>query len=298
MGPRGRRVGAEAVVVDSGNELGETPVWDAAAGLLHWVDIFAGAVYSLDPAGGEPGRFEHGTVVGSVVPRARGGLVLAAGRALVATELDGSGAETLIEVEPDRPENRFNDCRVDPAGRFFGGTKVNASGEEGLGAVYRIGADLRPSVAIADTGIANGIGWSPDGRTLYFIDSPLQRLDAYEFDPASGDLGARRTVARIDPDDGLPDGLAVDAEGGIWVALANGWTLRRYAPKGRIEAEFRLPVRNPTCPGFGGPDLRTLYLTSAHLRDDPTYADESLLAGALFGLDVGVAGLAEPAFAG
>jgi sugar lactone lactonase YvrE len=293
-----RRVGAEAVVVDCGNELGEAPIWDAAAGLLHWVDIFAGAVYSLDPAGGEPRRFEHGTNVGAVVPRAGGGLVLAADRALVATALDGTGAETLVEVEPDRPENRFNDCRVDPAGRFFGGTKVNASGEESLGALYRIGADLRPSVAIADTGIANGIGWSPDGGTLYFIDSPLQRLDAYEFDPASGDLGARRTVARIDPDDGLPDGLAVDAEGGVWVALANGWTLRRYGPEGGIEEELRLPVRNPTCPGFGGPDLGTLYLTSAHLRSDPTYADESPPAGALFALDVGVAGLAEAAFAG
>ena len=153
-------------------------------------------------------------MVGSVVPRERGGLVLAAGRALVATDLDGNGAETLAEVEPDRPENRFNDCRVDPAGRFFGGTKVNDPDVEGRGALYRIGADLSPTVAIADTGIANGIGWSPDGATLYFIDSPLQRIDAYEFDPATGDLGARRTVATIDPEDGLPDGLTVDAEGG------------------------------------------------------------------------------------
>jgi sugar lactone lactonase YvrE len=296
--PRAREVGTEAVVVDCANELGETPVWDAAAGLLHWVDIFAGAVYSLDPAGGEPRRFTHDAAIGAVVPRARGGLVLAAGRALIATGLDGTRPETLVEVEPDRPGNRFNDCRVDPAGRFFGGTKVNDPDEEGRGALYRIGADLRPSVAIADTGIANGLGWSPDGTTLYFIDSPLQRLDAYEFDPATGELGGRRTVARIDPDDGLPDGLAVDAEGGIWVALARGWTLRRYSPEGTIEAELRLPVRNPTCPGFGGPELGTLYLTSAHLRSDPGFADDGPLAGALFGIDVGVAGLPEPAFAG
>jgi sugar lactone lactonase YvrE len=298
MPPRGQDVGADAVVVACGNELGETPVWDAAAGLLHWVDIFAGAVYSLDPAGGEPRRFVHGTPVGAVVPRARGGLVLGAGRSLVATGLDGSGAETLASVEPDRPENRFNDCRVDPAGRFFGGTKVNDPDVEGRGALYRVDADLRPTVAIADTGIANGIGWSPDGATLYFIDSPLRRLDAYEFDPATGELGERRTVARIDPDDGLPDGLAVDAEGGIWVALANGWAVRRYDPDGAIEAELRMPVRNPTCPGFGGPDLSTLYVTSAHLRSDPAYTDESPLAGALFALDVGLAGLPEPAFVG
>ena len=293
-----REVGAEAVVVDCANELGETPVWDAAAGLLHWVDIFAGAVWSLDPASGEPRRFEHGTVVGAVVPRERGGLVLGAGRSLVATALDGSGAETLASVEPDRPENRFNDCRVDPAGRFFGGTKVDDPDLEGRGALYRVGPDLEPVVAIADTGIANGIGWSPDGDTLYFIDTPLGRVDAYEYEVATGELGARRTVAKIDPEDGVPDGLTVDAEGGIWVALVNHGALRRYAPNGALEAELRMAVRNPTCPGFGGEDLRTLYVTSAHLRSDPTYADETPLAGALFALDVGVAGLPEPAFAG
>jgi sugar lactone lactonase YvrE len=295
---RAGRVGAESIVVDCRNELGETPVWDEAAGLLHWVDIFAGAVWSLDPASGEARHFEHDTVVGSVVPRERGGLVLAAGRALVATDLGGNGAETLVEVEPDKPENRFNDCRIDPSGRFFGGTKVNDPELEGRGALYRIGPDLQPTVAIPDTGIANGIGWSPDGTTLYFIDSPLQRLDAYDYDLTTGTLGPRHTVATIDEDDGLLDGLTVDAEGGIWVALVRTGTLRRYSPIGTLEAELRTEVRNPTCPGFGGKGLRTLYLTSAHLRTDPTYADPHPQAGALFALDAGVPGLPTPAFAG
>jgi sugar lactone lactonase YvrE len=295
VAPAARTIGAD-VVVDCGNELGETPIWDEAAGLLHWVDIFAGAVWSLDPTGGEPRRFEHGTELGAVAPRASGGLVLAAGRALVATDLDGGAAETLVAVEPDRPHNRFNDCRVDPAGRLFCGTKSNI--DEGGGNLHRIDPDLRATIAIADTELANGIGWSPDGTTLYFIDSPLQRLDAYEFDPASGAVGERRTVAEIDPEDGLPDGLAVDAEGGVWVALVKGAMVRRYLPDGRIDMEVRLPVRNPTCPGFGGPDLRTLYVTSAHLRSDPRYADPDPLAGALFALDVGVGGVLSPPFAG
>lgn len=287
------------VFVDCGNELGETPIWDEAAGLLHWVDVFAGAVYSLDPAGdGVPRRFEHGTELGAVAPRESGGLVLGAGRALVATDLDGGNAETLVTVEPDRPDNRFNDCRVDPAGRFFCGTKTNGDAGGSSGALYRVDADLRATIAIADTGLANGIGWSPDGTTLYFIDSPLQRLDAYEFDPATGEVGGRRTVAEIGPDDGLPDGLAVDAEGGVWVALVKGGMIRRYEPDGRIDTEVRFPVANPTCPGFGGPDLRTLYVTSAHLRSDPRYADADPLAGALFALDVGVAGVPSPPFAG
>jgi sugar lactone lactonase YvrE len=296
-GRRPHVVSGEAVVVDCGNELGETPIWNEAAGLLHWVDIFAGAVWSLDPSGGAPRRFEHATDLGAVAPRASGGLILAVGRALVATDLDGGGAEMLVEVEPDRPHNRFNDCRVDPAGRFFCGTKTNVD-DGGRGALHRIDADLRATVAIADTELANGLGWSPDGTTLYFIDSPLQRLDAYEFDSATGELGDRRTVAQIDPDDGLPDGLAVDAEGGIWVALVKGATVRRYLPDGGIDTEVRLPVANPTCPGFGGPDLATLYVTSAHLRSDPRYADPDPLAGALFALDVGVAGVPSPPFAG
>ena len=193
-----------------------------------------------------PRRFEHGAELGAVAPRASGGLVLGAGRALVATDLDGGGAETLVAVEPDRPHNRFNDCRVDPAGRFFCGTKTNGDSGGSGGALHRIDADLRATVAIADTGLANGIGWSPDGTTLYFIDSPLQRLDAYEFDPATGEVGGRRTVAEIDPDDGLPDGLAVDAEGGIWVALVKGGDgapLRARRPHRRRRCASRSPTR-------------------------------------------------------
>ncbi len=292
-----REIGTEAIAVDCREELGETPIWDAAAGLLHWVDLFAGTVSSLDPESGAVRRFTHGGPLGAVAPRAGGGLVLAAGRDLVATDLDGHDAVTLASVEPDRPDNRFNDCRVGPAGDLFGGTMTNVD-DGGCGALYRIGPDLRPRVAIADTALANGLGWSPDGATLYFVDSLTQRLDAYEFDPATGEVGERRTVASIDPDDGLPDGLTVDAEGGIWVALVRASTLRRYEPDGRIDHDLRLPVRNPTCPGFGGPDLRTLYVTSAHLRANPQFADASPLAGSLFALDVDVPGLPIPPFTG
>ena len=295
MPPGSRSIGAEAVVVDCRIELGEGPVWDEVAGLLHWVDLFTGTVFSFDPADEGLRSFVHGGPLGAVAPRAGGGLVLAADKSLVATDLDGGGATTLATVEPDNPLTRFNDCRIDPAGRFFGGTMT----ESGVpGAVYRIGPDLVPEVAIADTGLANGIGWSPDGGTLYFIDSPLQRLDAYEFDPATGEVGACRTVATIDPDGGLPDGLAVDAEGGIWIGFARGSTVRRYSPEGALEEELRLPVRNPTCPAFGGPGLATLFVTSAHLRSNPHYADPSPLAGSLFAFDVGVTGLPAPPFAG
>ena len=212
-------------------------------------------------------------MVGSVVPRERGGLVLAAGRALVATDLDGGGAETLVEVEPDRPENRFNDCRVDPAGRFFGGTKVNDPDLEGRGALYRIGPDLSPTVAIADTGIANGIGWSPDGTTLYFIDSPLQRSTPTSSTPRPATSEPAAPSPPSTPKTASPTASRSTPR------AASGWPLSAPPPSAasprpaKSKPNSTSEVRNPTCPGFGGPDLRTLYLTSAHLRTDPQYAD-------------------------
>ncbi len=261
---------------------------------MHWVDIFAGAVWSLDPSGGEPRRFEHGTELGAVAPRASGGLVLAAGRALVATDLDGGDAETLVAVEPDRPHNRFNDCRVDPAGRLFCGTKSNV--DEGGGALHRIDADLSATVAIADTELANGIGWSPDGTTLYFIDSPLQRLDAYEFDPATGEVGGRRTVAEIDPDDGLPDGLAVDAEGGVWVALVKGVDRAPLPPRRPHRRRGPPTGREPDLPRLRRPRPRH---PLRHQRPPPHRPPlRRRPPGALFALDVGVPGVPSPPFAG
>jgi sugar lactone lactonase YvrE len=295
--PHRRSGGSVEVAAELSLELGEGTVWDAAAGLVRWVDIFAGTVFGLDPDSGERTSFGHPGPVGAVLPRAGGGLVLGAGLELVAVDEEGGGAEVLAAVEPEEPGNRFNDCRVDPAGRLWCGTKSRHDNENG-GALHRVGPDLRPARVIAGTGIANGLGWSPDGATMYFIDSPTHRVDAYEFDAATGALGGRRTLAGIDPAEGLPDGLAVDAEGGVWVAVFGSGTVRRFGPDGALEAVLELPVRNPSCPAFGGPDLATLYVTTAHLRSNPDYADPDPLAGSLFATDPGVRGRPLPPFAG
>jgi sugar lactone lactonase YvrE len=168
----------------------------------------------------------------------------------------------------------------------------------GAAALYRLEPDGRLAVAIPRTTISNGLGWSPDGARMYFIDSTTQRVDVLDFDGGSGVISGRRPFAVVDPADGLPDGLAVDAEGGVWVCLFGGAAVRRYDARGRLDAVVPLPVTNPTCPAFGGADLRTLYVTSARHRLTPEQLAAEPLAGALLELDPGVAGLPVHRFAG
>lgn len=296
MAPAAQAIGTDAILVECGDELGEGPVWDADAGVLRWVDLFGAAIQSWDPATGDHQRIEFPGTLGAVIPRRGRGPLIAAERDLVELDDDGTVGRTLVTVDPDRPRNRLNDCRCDSAGRLWAGTMSTTVGTPGEGSVYRIDADLEPRREIAATTISNGIGWDPADRWMYFVDSATYRLDAFEFDAAAGALGERRTVARIDPDEGLPDGLAVDAEGGIWVALFGGGRVNRYAPDGRLDQVLRLPFRNPTCPAFGGPGMETLFITTARYERAPAEADRTKGAGALLAVDVGVAGLPPVAF--
>lgn len=292
-----REIGLDAVLVDCGDELGEGPVWDAEAGLLRWVDLLGGAIQSWDPATGEHQRIDHTGTLGAVIPRRGRGPLIAAGREFIGLDEDGTVGRTLLALEPDLPDNRLNDCRCDTAGRLWAGTMSSAVGTPGQGSVYRIDADLEPQRAIAATTISNGIGWDPADRWMYFIDSATYSLDAFEFDAASGTLGERRPLASIDRAEGLPDGLAVDAEGGIWVALFGGGRVNRYTPEGELDQILRLPFRNPTCPAFGGAGMETLFITTARYERVPKESDRTPSAGALLALDVGVPGLPPVAFA-
>ena len=226
----------------------------------------------------------------AIVPREGGGAILAVDRELLELDADGTVVGTVASVDLELPANRFNDCRCDPEGRLWAGT-LSRVRKVGDGTVYVLGPDRNLRPMLPGMTLSNGIGWDAAGTTMYFIDSLTQRLDAYEFEPADGGLGERRTVVEIDPDEGLPDGLAVDVEGGIWVAMFGGGTVNRYTPAGELDAVVELPVVNPTCPAFGGPGLKTLYVTSAIHRQPPEHRDDSPLAGALFSLEPGVAGV-------
>ncbi len=284
------------VALDARDELGEGPFWDEDTRELLRVDIARGRIHAWSPATDSVTTRAIAGEVSAVLPRAGapGWLVAAGHRVLL---LEGDGQTTLAEVEGDRPENRFNDCKCDPQGRLWAGT-MSKQRTPGTAALYRLATGGELERVIAGTTISNGLGWSPDGERMYFVDSTTQRIDVLDFDGAGGEVAGRRPLVEIDPRDGLPDGLAVDAEGGIWVCLFGGGALRRYSPDGRLDATIRLPVTNPTSPVFGGPDLRTLYVTSARHRLSLGRLAVEPLAGAVLALEPRVRGLPGHRFAG
>jgi sugar lactone lactonase YvrE len=282
--------------LDMRDELGEGPYWDACRSELLRVDIGRGLVYGWRPTDGTVWELPMGGEVSAVIPRVGGGLLLARGHELLVRDVDGS-QRTLAVAEAGLDDNRFNDCRCDPQGRLWAGT-MSKSRTPGAAALYRLRPGGPLERVVAGTTISNGLGWSPLGDRMYFVDSTTQRVDVFDFEPTTGAIANRRALIEIDPDDGLPDGIAVDAEGGVWVCLFGGGAIRRYDAGGTLDAIIPLPVTNPTCPVFGGPGLRTLYVTSArHKLTLDQLADEPL-AGALLELEPGVRGLPRHRFAG
>jgi sugar lactone lactonase YvrE len=277
-----------SIAVLGPDHLGEGPVWDDRTGELVWVDISGRLVHRWNPSTDAASLFPTAGDVGAVVLCEDGGHLLAIECEL--WRVDAAGQMTLLADVEAKPGVRFNDCRADPRGRLWAGT-LHRDREHGAAALYRLDPGDEMTIVLPERTISNGIGWSLDGTTMYYIDSITQQVAAFAYDLDSAELGERQLFAEIDATDGLPDGLAVDAEGGVWVCLFGGGRLRRYAPDGSLDREIVLPLTNPTCPGFGGTDLRTLYVTTARHRLSEEQLAREPLAGALLQLDVGVAGL-------
>jgi sugar lactone lactonase YvrE len=271
--------------------LGEGPVWDAVREELIWVDIERGLVHRRSRDSADL-TVDVGQPVGCAVPRAGGGLALALrdGFGLLP---DAAGEARLVApVERDRPDTRMNDGACDSRGRFWAGT-MSLDGDTRTAALYRLDPDLSVTRVLPGISVSNGIAWAPDGSVLYHVDSPRRRIDLYEVDPLTGAVGCRRSVIPIAAELGTPDGLTVDAEGGVWVALWGGSAVLRFSPEGVLDERLELPVTNVTSCCFGGRDLGTLYITTA-ARGAP----EEPLAGALFACRPGVRGLPATPFAG
>ena len=264
----------------------EGPVWSESWGGLRWVDMLAGDVLSL-AADGSVTRRSVGTIAAALRPRAGGGAVIGVERGFVLEAPDGE-LTGLGELWDD-PGVRMNDGGCDPAGRFYCGSMAYDH-RPGAGALYRLDPDGTVEVAMRDVTISNGLEWSPDGSRAYYNDTATGEVSALD-----ADLTARRTFARIASDDGAPDGLTVDAEGGVWVALYGGSAVHRYTPSGALDAVVELPVTKATACTFGGPDLRTLFITTSR-EDLPD--DEQPEAGSVFACTPGVAGLPARTFAG
>ena len=276
--------------------LGEGPRWDAAAGTLLWVDIEAGALHVFDPVSGVDRAIQLGARVGAAVPVLGGGVLVALADRLAILGLEDGTMRTLVEV-PHGEGLRLNDGACDPAGRFWVGSMA-LDHAPGKGALYRYSGEGGLDPVLEDVTISNGLGWSPDGGTMYYVDSLTYRVDRLDFDPATGAISDRRPFAVIERGAGIPDGLAVDDEGGVWVALWGRAALRRYGPDGELDRVLAVPADNVTACCFGGRDGRTLYVTSASVDLSDEQLRRRPLAGAVFAAEAGVSGPPAQPFAG
>lgn len=277
------------------NELGEGPIWRRREQALYWVDIEDTAYFRYDPAsgGGAPERIDVGVHIGALGARAAGGLVLACSQGFAIWDT-GSRLRLLGNPEAAKVGCRFNDGAVDRRGRFWAGTL----GDPFNNALYRLDPDGTIQQLATGFDICNGIGWSPDNRTMYFTDSTPAVIYAFDFDLESGAIANRRVFADSSDHPGLPDGLTVDSEGGIWSARWGAGCVERYDPAGKLERTLPVPATFPTSIAFGGAQLDTLYITSANTEIPRDRRGQHPLDGDLFHVHLDVRGLPEPEFAG
>ncbi len=282
------------LVLDAKADLGEGAIWHSQRGLLYWVDIDPGLVHVYDPKTGKDRSVSAGQAVGTVVPRASGGVMLAMAHGFGALDLETGKMTPISDPEKDLPGNRFNDGKCDPAGRFWAGT-LGKSG----GSVYRLDPDLSVRKIFGGVKTSNGLAWSLDRRTMYYIDTPTQEVSAFDYDDKSGGITNRRTAVKVPKELGHPDGCTLDADGNLWVAHWDGWNVTCYDPgSGRVLRTVRLPVSRVTSCAFGGADLGTLYITSARTGLSDKDLASQPQAGGLFKFVPGVRGIPAPEFAG
>ena len=267
----------------------EGPVWSAGWGGLRWVDMLAGDVLSLE-SDGTVRRSHVGTVAAALRPRRGGGAVIAVERGFALQDADGTRTD-LDPVWDDR-SIRMNEGGCDPDGRFWCGS-VAYDQRTGAAALYRLDADHSVRRVLDGVTISNGLDWSPDGSLAYYDDTATHRIDVFDYDARTGLTGRRPFVVLTDGDH--PDGLTVDAEGGVWVALNGSGVVHRYTPAGVLDEVVELPTAQVTACTFGGPDLDQLFITTSREGMGP---DDDPVAGSLFRADVGVPGLPVREFGG
>jgi sugar lactone lactonase YvrE len=271
---------------------GEVPIWDERAKRLCWVDLLAGDLLTMGEGEDSPKRTHVAPVLACVSPRLSGGLIGASERGFLSISDDLETTE-LAELWSDSAV-RMNDGASSPDGRFFAGSMAYDE-SPGAGALYRLDPDGSVSVIFDDVSISNGLGWTADGTTAYYVDSGTGTISQMSYDRAEGAFADRRTLVAIDPAVGVPDGLCVDADDAVWVALWGGGAVHRYSADGRLDAVLELPITHPTSCCFGGATLETLYITTSSV---PPETHDQKGAGALFCAVPGVVGLAEGIYGG
>ena len=279
-------------VLTIGNKLGEGPLWHPEEKILYWVDIEEECFHRYYPETKKIETFEIGQPIGCLAFRDHGGLLMALRDGFGSWNWDTNKVEIITNPEADRVGARFNDGKVDRKGRFWAGTL----GEDDQSALYRLDLDRTVHTMATGISISNGIGWSPDDKIMYYTDSPLGVIYAYDFDLNTGSISNRREFVNVPALDGYPDGLTVDSEGFVWSAHWDGWRITRYDPEGKVERVIRMPIQRPTSCTFGGPGLDHLYITSAWTGLNDTDRREQPLAGDLFQIQTDIIGKEENLF--
>jgi len=278
------------LIVDAQATLGEGPFWHPRENRLYWVDIEGRTLHVHDPEGQPDTVYDAGCRVGAAVPRRSGGLVLATEFGFETFDPETGARKPIADPESDRPDHRFNDGKCDAAGRFWAGTMCLA--KEPDAALYVLETDGSVRRVIEGVTTSNGLGWSLDRKTMYYIDTPTMQVAAFDYDETAGTLARRRVVVTFPEGVGRPDGMTVDAEGMLWIAHWAGARVSRWHPgTGALLATVPVPAGNVSSCAFGGPNLDRLYVTTARHKLDPDDLARYPHTGGLFVLEPGVCGL-------
>ncbi|HEY0845543.1 MAG TPA: SMP-30/gluconolactonase/LRE family protein [Noviherbaspirillum sp.] len=277
--------------------LGEGPLWSLREDALYWVDILGHRLHRFSIKEGQR-TWQFDEEISAIAERADGKGLIVTRRHSFAAFAPGTGEmTTLVEIETDIPSNRFNDGKCDSRGRFWAGT-MDFACEQSTGSLYRLSPDLTCTRIDSDYIVTNGPAWSADYRTLYHNDSVNGRVYAFDFDLESGTVSNKRVFLQFSMEDGSPDGMTTDAEGGLWIAHWGASKVTRHAPDGAILQTVKLPCSQITSCAFGGPGLSTLFITSAAGGLSPQQLEQEPLAGGLFALNLDIAGLPANPFRG
>jgi L-arabinonolactonase len=287
------------VVVDVKTILGEGPLWDVEEQRLYWIDSFGMNVFRCTHDGREVRAWDVPQKIGSMALRKGGGAVLSLARGFHFLNFKTGEVRLIVDPEPDKPNNRLNDGKVDKRGRFIAGS-MDTMEEGPNGALYRLDPDLSVHKIDDKIIVSNGPCWSPDGSIFYFQDTWSGEIWAYDYDLDTGSLSSKRTFAKLDTSrGGAADGSTVDAEGCVWNAQVYDGKIIRYRPDGKVDRVIDMPVKKVTSVMFGGPQLDTLYVTSMAKPPLPRFPGDGVLRGSLFAITgLGITGVAEPRFVG
>ncbi len=283
------------VVVDGKNELGEGVVWSPAHGEIQWTDIFGRRFWGNRPSDGATRSVALPDRLACFAPLGATSLLAGFAGGLEVFDLESGARRSIAVIEPDRPTTRVNDGKLDRRGRLVFGTMDEDPGHRPIGQVYSYDGGASPRALISGVRTSNSIAFSPDGRRMYFADTPTKVIRCYDYDPDSGDVAGERTFAEVQGP-GAPDGSTVDADGCLWNAEWGGGRVVRYTPDGRVDRAIALPCAQVTCCAFGGARLDQLFVTTARTGLDAAALAAQPHAGALFVIDAGVTGLADTPF--